>query len=239
MMEPQNDTRRAMRYRRIERCLLIVVLIGQAALGAQLVIISRRQARIDHELQRYASAVQPVDAAMGAAGDAAAGAAPAPEGPSLVAGRRIGTTPTRAPLTRARRVLDDMDAFFAQVFTDFERIEKSFDVDERWRSLMVTPMLDMRESEASYDVYFSLPGLQPDHLDVMLEGRTLTIEATCAAPMSTQRDRRRATLRKRVRLPGPVGYADEASAVWTNGALRVTVPKAANTNPAPASTRLL
>lgn len=217
-----------------ERGLLVVVVLLQLAIAAQLIVVSRRQGNIEEKL----TAVQ---ASTLDATDRTDRTALAQNSRRLQRLPRPALTPLsdpRSALFEAQRAFDDMDALFAQVFTDFERLEESFNMDDHWRSLMVSPTLDMRESADAYSVYFSLPELDPRNVQVTLDGRILTIQAAYAHPAYTRRHGRPCSLEKRVQLPGPVGHANQSSAIWTNGALRISVPKARETLHIPASLRL-
>jgi HSP20 family molecular chaperone IbpA len=140
-------------------------------------------------------------------------------------------------LSPTRLIFDEMDAFFERAISDFERMEAVFDPHRDWDAIPASPAMDMREHEDSYVVLFSLPGLNSSDVEVSLEGRLLSIVTVFNHPAYRDPYGHPATLRRRVRFPGPVADADMAKAFVTNGILTISVPKSYN-EPSAHRTRL-
>jgi HSP20 family protein len=137
-----------------------------------------------------------------------------PAMPASVAARRAAW--------RRADMLDEMDAFVERAFRDFEVVNRLMAHDRGWESAVVSPAMDMRESAGEYIVLFELPGIAPDGIHVTLEGRILSVAATRGwGGGASGRG-----VESRVQLPGQVGDVAQASAIYTNGLLRVRVPKA-------------
>jgi len=126
-------------------------------------------------------------------------------------------------LLRAHRFKDQVDRMFEQAALDLERWGGLIDMDSGWDSLLVAPVLDMRQEGDSYVVIFSLPGIQADDVTVTLEGRLLTILAPVGGPPG--RAGHRGVLERKIQLPGPVADAASAQATLSKGVLRVVIPR--------------
>lgn len=129
------------------------------------------------------------------------------------------------PWEHARSMMADLDVLFESAVTEFERTDAFFDLAEGWNTVMTSPAMDMREREDQYIVVFSLPTPRPSDLQVLLDGRVVTILTVFDTPVLVQRYGEPLRLEKRVLLPGPIGDATLAAANVTNGLLRVAVPK--------------
>lgn len=140
------------------------------------------------------------------------------------------------PLPPERSVFGDMDAFFADALENMKRLRSAMHIDEGWERLCASPTMDMRYNDANYLVSFSIPGALPKDIDVLLDGRVLTVQAMAPVrgPFTTRMQR----FERRVLLPGPVGHSDEAHASITNGILRVHIPKGATESSRRGSMRL-
>lgn len=147
------------------------------------------------------------------------------------------TVHSRRIFTPARQMLDEMDSFFERAISDFERMEAVFDTHRDWETIPASPTMDMREQDNSYVVLFSLPGLSSTDVEVSLEGRLLSIATVFNHPAYRDPYGQPATLKRRVRFPGPVAGADMAQAFVTNGILTISVPKSF-TEPSSDRTRL-
>ncbi|OGV45152.1 MAG: hypothetical protein A2X46_11090 [Lentisphaerae bacterium GWF2_57_35] len=112
----------------------------------------------------------------------------------------------------------------ADAFENFERMSSLMNFDAGWEALSASPTMDMRELDDRYEVIYSLPGLNAAELQVMLEGRLLTVSSSgqdSSNPRGAYNQ-----FESRVQLPGPVGDPREANADFTNGVLKVSVPRA-------------
>ena len=80
----------------------------------------------------------------------------------------------------------------------------------------------------------SLPGLKPSEVDIAIEGDTLSIHGEIQAPLENVeylfQERGHGALSRTLTLNIPV-EADKAEAVFENGVLTLTLPKAEETKP--------
>ena len=115
--------------------------------------------------------------------------------------------------------------------------------DESWRTIRPTTganalPLDVYETDATYIVYSTLPGADPDQINVSLDDDVLTISAELAKPSFDEKENTRILLFERgygkfsrsVRLGLPVD-SDKIEAAYENGVLKLTLPKAEQTQP--------
>lgn len=115
-----------------------------------------------------------------------------------------------------------MDNLFENVIAEAHHRGARIDLDQGWEALAAMPAMDMREQSDEYLVVFNLPGVDPSDVSVTLEGRILSVHAPARL---RQNGASVARFARRVKLPGPVGEAQLAQAVMTNGTLRISIPK--------------
>ena len=100
----------------------------------------------------------------------------------------------------------------------------------------VYPAVNVFDSSAEFLVKAELPGVQPEQIDVSVEGDTLTVRGERALPAAGgdaayhRRERDEGRFRRVVRLPGRVA-ADQVRAEYRDGVLTVHVPKAKELKP--------
>ena len=91
--------------------------------------------------------------------------------------------------------------------------------------------VDVREDGDDILVRASLPGVNPDDIDVSIEDHVLAIKAKTTADQERKEDgylikeRRAGSFHRALRLPDTVD-ADKAKTLYENGLLTVTLPKA-------------
>lgn len=94
--------------------------------------------------------------------------------------------------------------------------------------------LDAYASPEEIVIVASLPGLTPDEVDIAIEGDTLTIRGELRRPLENVeylfQERPYGTLSRTLALNVPV-EGDKAEAVFENGVLTLTLPKAEETKP--------
>lgn len=96
--------------------------------------------------------------------------------------------------------------------------------------------VDVMENEDEYVVQASLPGIDPDELDVTLEDNVLMLKGETKADETFEdeqyhiRERRFGSFGRRIRFPMIVD-ADAVEATYENGVLTLTVPKAEEVKP--------
>lgn len=92
--------------------------------------------------------------------------------------------------------------------------------------------LDVYETDQAYTLYASLPGVNPEEIQISVEDDVLTIRASVPAPAFAEGENARALMRERrqgsfersVRIPEPVA-AEQVEAAYDAGILKLTLPK--------------
>ncbi|MCP4543115.1 MAG: Hsp20/alpha crystallin family protein [Chloroflexi bacterium] len=94
--------------------------------------------------------------------------------------------------------------------------------------------LDVYTTSEEIVISASLPGLTPDQVDIAIEGDTLTIRGELQQPLENVnylfQERVHGTFLRTLTLNVPV-EAENAEAVFENGVLTLTLPKAEETRP--------
>ncbi len=103
-------------------------------------------------------------------------------------------------------------------------------------SLAGTLALDVYETDEAVVVKTAVPGVDPDDIDITIQGDTLTIAGETEADEEVKgerylrRERRYGSFSRSVALPGGI-LADKAEADFENGMLTLTLPKAEEVKP--------
>ena len=94
--------------------------------------------------------------------------------------------------------------------------------------------LDVYTTPEEIVIVASLPGLTPDEVDIVFEGDTLTIRGELRAPLDNVeylfQERSHGAFARTLTLNVPVA-ADKAEAIFENGVLTLTLPKAEEVRP--------
>ncbi|MFL7791630.1 MAG: Hsp20/alpha crystallin family protein [Anaerolineae bacterium] len=94
--------------------------------------------------------------------------------------------------------------------------------------------LDVYTTPEEIVVSASLPGLAPDEVDISVDDNVLTISANIQAPLENVdyvfQERPYGTFTRKLTLNVPV-EADKAEAIFENGVLTLTLPKAEEVKP--------
>ncbi len=96
--------------------------------------------------------------------------------------------------------------------------------------------LDVSETEDAFLVKASIPGVNPDDIDISLTDNVLTIKAEIKAEKEIEeaqyhlRERRFGVFSRSITLPTAVD-ADNVEATYENGVLNLTIPKAEEVKP--------
>lgn len=96
--------------------------------------------------------------------------------------------------------------------------------------------LDVTENENEFVVKASVPGIQPEDIDVTVHGEVLTIRGEMKQEQERNneryhlRERRFGTFTRSVSLPAAV-KTDRVEADYTNGVLTLTLPKTEEVKP--------
>jgi HSP20 family protein len=100
----------------------------------------------------------------------------------------------------------------------------------------VTLALDVFESDDDVTVRASIPGVNPDDIDISVTGDVLTIKGETSEEREEKqgnyhlRERRYGAFQRSVNLPAPVN-TDKAEAEFKNGVLTLTLPKVEEVKP--------
>ena len=152
------------------------------------------------------------------------------------------TPPLRSPFNdpffaSASDMHRHMNQMMADALQSFEQLNDAMAMDQGWDALPASPTMDMRVLGDRYEVTFSLPGCNPSNVTVNLEGRLLTVASSSDAAQPHQRQFQR--FQSRVQLPGPVGDVQKAKVEFTNGVLRLTIPRGTDANAPLQKTKLI
>lgn len=130
------------------------------------------------------------------------------------------------------------------MFNEFDRVFESPAYRNRmampWRANDVVGSwslaLDVAEKGDVFTVKASLPGINPEDLNVTLEDNVLTVQGEIKEDETIEeetyhiRERRFGSFSRSLRFPVPVN-ANEIVAEYENGVLKLTVPKAEEVKP--------
>lgn len=115
--------------------------------------------------------------------------------------------------------------------------DDSYDRSTEWDSSRSWNLpLDVVEKEDAYVVRASIPGLDPDDLDITFNDNTLTVQAQTKHEAEDEserymvRERRYGSFTRSIRFPMPVD-GDQIDATCKNGELMLRLPKAENARP--------
>ena len=115
-------------------------------------------------------------------------------------------------------------------------LERSFSApDEGWRSTWDLP-LDVMENQDEYVVKASIPGINPDNLDITYNDKTLTIRGQVKGDEEKKdtkyhlRERWSGTFARSITLPVNV-QSDKIQAICENGILTLHLPKTEEVKP--------
>ncbi|PID86883.1 MAG: heat-shock protein Hsp20 [Chloroflexi bacterium] len=118
--------------------------------------------------------------------------------------------------------------------TIFDEMDRFFEESTPTRTWNLP--LDVIENEDGYVIKASIPGVNVDDLDVVLEDNVLTIKAEVEAEEVTEneqfhiRERRSGSFSRSLRFPVDVN-GNDISANYSNGVLNLNVPKAEEVKP--------
>lgn len=125
------------------------------------------------------------------------------------------------------RFNNELDRLWSSWFAPFE---------PKWSETVMSPPVDVAETETDFIVKAELPGLSEKDIDVTVEDGVLTIkgEKRSAKEAEGKRyhftERRYGSFQRRLRLSSAVS-AQNASARFENGVLEITLPKAEEAKP--------
>jgi HSP20 family protein len=122
-----------------------------------------------------------------------------------------------------KRMRRDMDRLFDRMFN-------GFGFSALPREFVNLPRLEMSETDDTLTLEAEIPGVDPDHLDVSVTSRTLTLKGRLQAhreketPEGTRVERRYGSFSRTIRLPGNV-ETENVDATFRDGVLRIVLTK--------------
>ncbi len=133
------------------------------------------------------------------------------------------------PVREIQSMRNLMDRFFEESFMDAPRL---------WSRSLETfaPALDVMEDSDAYTVTASVPGVDPEAIDVTLTENVLTIKGETKSEEEKKeanyhlRERRFGRFSRSITLPTPVD-ADHIEATQENGVLTLRLPKVESAKP--------
>jgi HSP20 family protein len=135
----------------------------------------------------------------------------------------------RSPWRDMMTLREAMDQLFEESFIRPERRLGASSLERPFRL-----PLDVYTTSEEIVITASLPGLTPDELDIVIEGDTLTIRGELRPPLENVeylfQERTDGPFSRTLTLNVPV-EANKAEAVFENGVLTLTLPKAEETKP--------
>lgn len=120
-------------------------------------------------------------------------------------------------------------------------MDRTFDEELRpslWRGIANVPLmpLDMYQTPDEVVIKATIPGINPDDVDITITGDVLTIKAETKSDEENKnadyfyRERRYGSETRTVSLPGDL-QSDKADASFDNGVLTLSIPKAEEIKP--------
>jgi HSP20 family protein len=129
---------------------------------------------------------------------------------------------------------DRMNRFLDEVFPGFQRQQQS--EDQEFQAGNWTPPVDIYEDENAIHVKADLPGIDPDTLDVRVEGNRLLLRGERNFENETKKEnfyrieRSYGSFIRAFTLPQNI-QADRIDAQYRNGELKITLPKREEAKP--------
>ncbi|MBI4301999.1 MAG: Hsp20/alpha crystallin family protein [Chloroflexi bacterium] len=130
---------------------------------------------------------------------------------------------------------------FRELATMREAVDRLFEESflrphRHWDGGMTGVPLDMYQTADDVVVKAALPGVRPEDVDISIMGDTLTIRGETNAQEEVKREdylyqeHRYGAFSRTVNLPGALN-TDKAEAIFENGVLTLTIPKAEEAKP--------
>jgi HSP20 family molecular chaperone IbpA len=97
-------------------------------------------------------------------------------------------------------------------------------IDSGWDRINISPAMDMREKNDSYEINFSIPDGTTSNVTVELNGQLLNMYIPIHISKPGYNEFR--TYKQQILIPGPINTNEEIKATISNNVLRVILPKA-------------
>ena len=134
---------------------------------------------------------------------------------------------------------------FRRAFEEFDRMRRQMDrfasgldaeSGENIQKAGVFPALNLTEDAHNYFIRAELPGVVTDDLDIQATGKNISISGIRKIPPEAEgaryhrREREAGKFARVFTLPGII-LAEKINAVFSNGVLKITIPKAEESKP--------
>jgi HSP20 family protein len=140
-------------------------------------------------------------------------------------------------MMRRTNPFDDVEELFERLSRQFDEMGRQFDRSGTMSSSRLSDVglvpdvaVDISDYDDKLVLSADLPGFEKEDISLSIANRTLTIDATRETTDEhtdseyLRRERRQQSTRRTLRLPEPVDD-ENASAIYRNGVLTVTLPK--------------
>lgn len=150
-----------------------------------------------------------------------------------------GTTPTRpAPLSPARAEADPFQALRRGMDRLFDQVMGGWGLPAVSGPGLLTPRVDVAESEAGLEITAELPGIEPKDVAIELEQDVLTLRAERSSERQEEDkdkrwhivERQSGTYLRRFALPFEP-EAEKVEAAFDKGVLHIRIPRPAEAKP--------
>jgi HSP20 family protein len=129
------------------------------------------------------------------------------------------------------RIHDDLKQVFDRFLNNTDSSDESAVVTSQW-----VPRVDIKEEGDRFVILADLPGVDPEHVEVLMDKGILSIKGERSSEVVEQSDRfsrierRYGSFHRRFALPDTAD-ADGITATGHNGVLEITIPKRPESTP--------
>jgi HSP20 family protein len=129
------------------------------------------------------------------------------------------------------RIHDDLKQVFDRFLNNTDSADESAVVTSQW-----VPRVDIKEEGDRFVILADLPGVDPEHVEVLMDKGILSIKGERSSEVVEQSDRfsrierRYGSFHRRFALPDTAD-ADGITATGHNGVLEITIPKRPESTP--------
>lgn len=129
------------------------------------------------------------------------------------------------------RIHDDLKQVFDRFLNNTDSADESAVVTSQW-----VPRVDIKEEGDRFVILADLPGVDPEHVEVLMDKGILSIKGERSSEVAEQSERfsrierRYGSFHRRFALPDTAD-ADGITATGHNGVLEITIPKRPESTP--------
>lgn len=129
------------------------------------------------------------------------------------------------------RIHDDLKQVFDRFLNNTDSADESAVVTSQW-----VPRVDIKEEGDRFVILADLPGVDPEHVEVLMDKGILSIKGERSSEVAEQSERfsrierRYGSFHRRFALPDTAD-AEGITAIGHNGVLEITIPKRPESTP--------